>query len=64
MERTKINLENFDESKFIEKNQNNISTVKYDLAFDVDPFFQKTSFLFDESGINDLLLMNLNVYYF
>lgn len=63
-EKMKRNLENVDESKFIEKNLNSITTVKYDLAFDVDPFFQKTSSLFDESGVNDLLLMNLNVIVF
>lgn len=50
------------ESKTIEKNLNNINTTKYDLEFDVDPLFSKTSAKFDETGSKGLLLNNINVF--
>lgn len=45
----------------LEKNLNNIDTNKYDLEFDVDPLFQKTSAKFDEGGAKGLLLNNVSV---
>lgn len=49
------------ESKTLERNLNNINTTKYDLEFDVDPLFSKTSAKFDETGSKGLLLNNINV---
>lgn len=43
----------------LEKNLNNIDTNKYDLEFDIDPLFQKTSAKFDEGGAKGLLMNNL-----
>jgi condensin complex subunit 2 len=48
----------------LEKNIANLDAVKYDLEFDVDPLFQKTSAKFDESGAKGLLLNNLSVKYY
>jgi len=45
----------------LEKNIANIDANKYDLEFDVDPLFQKTSAKFDEGGAKGLLLNNLFV---
>ena len=45
----------------LEKNTANIDTNKYDLEFDIDPLFQKTSAKFDEGGAKGLLLNNLVV---
>ena len=45
----------------LEKNLNNIDTNKYDLEFDLDPLFQKTSAKFDEGGAKGLLLNNVAV---
>ncbi len=50
------------DSKTLEKNLNNINTAKYDLEFDVDPLFSKTSAKFDESGTKGLLLNNISVF--
>lgn len=46
----------------LESNLDNISLKKFDLAFDVDPLFKKTSATFDEGGARGLLLNHLNVY--
>jgi len=43
----------------LEKNLHNIDTNKYDLEFDIDPLFQKTSAKFDEGGAKGLLMNNL-----
>jgi len=43
----------------LEKHLHNIDTNKYDLEFDIDPLFQKTSAKFDEGGAKGLLLNNL-----
>lgn len=48
----------------LEKNLHNIDANKYDLEFDIDPLFQKTSAKFDEGGAKGLLLNNLSVSYF
>jgi len=45
----------------LEKHLHNIDTNKYDLEFDIDPLFQKTSAKFDEGGAKGLLLNNLSV---
>jgi len=45
----------------LEKNLNNLDTNKYDLEFDLDPLFQKTSAKFDEGGAKGLILNNVNV---
>jgi condensin complex subunit 2 len=36
----------------LESNMDNITVKKFDLAFDVDPLFKKTSASFDEGWIN------------
>ena len=53
--------ENLDGEGTLEKNVANLDTNKYDLEFDVDPLFQKTSAKFDEGGAKGLLLNNLYV---
>ena len=45
----------------LEKNLNNLDTNKYDLEFDLDPLFQKTSAKFDEGGAKGLILNNVTV---
>ena len=45
----------------IERDPSKIEITQYDLQFEVDPLFQKTSAKFDEQGINGLLLNNLLV---
>ena len=47
--------------KHIEKNLSNLDAVKYDIEFDIDPLFRKTSAKFDESAAKGLLLNNLCV---
>lgn len=42
----------------LEKNINNINTDKFDLEFDVDPLFKRTTARFDESNAKGLLLNN------
>jgi len=46
----------------LESNLDNISVKKFDLGFDVDPLFKKTSAAFDEAGAKGLLLNHLSVY--
>ena len=58
---TKKGKKEISESSTLEKNPANLEIVKYDLEFDIDPLFQKTSAKFDESGAKGLLLQNLNV---
>jgi condensin complex subunit 2 len=53
--------ENIEGDNTLEKNLSNIDTNKYDLEFDVDPLFQKTSAKFDEGGAKGLLMNNLFV---
>ena len=36
-------------------------TRKYDLEFEVDPLFSRTSAKFDESGVNGLLINNIPI---
>ena len=43
----------------IEKNINNINLSKFDLEFDVDPLFKKTSAQFDSGGGGGKFLCNL-----
>jgi hypothetical protein len=48
-------------SATVEKNLNNIDIAKFDLEFDVDPLFKKTSTQFD-SGWFDNLIYYLDLY--
>ena len=48
-------------SKTIETNLNSINVNKFDLEFEVDPLFQKTSAAFDEGGTSGLLLNHLRL---
>lgn len=43
----------------MEKNINNIDIAKFDLEFDVDPLFKKTSTQFDSGGGGGQFLCNL-----
>ena len=45
--------------KTLEKNQDNLDVEQYDIEFDVDPLFKKTSAKFDEQGASGLLINNL-----
>lgn len=55
------NKRDSDGDNTLEKNLSNIDANKYDLEFDLDPLFQKTSAKFDEGGAKGLLLNNINV---
>ena len=46
-------------SATVEKNLNNIDIAKFDLEFDVDPLFKKTSTQFDSGGGGSQFLCNL-----
>jgi hypothetical protein len=46
----------------LEPNIENLNLKKFDLAFDIDPLFQKTSAKFDEGGAHGMLLNTLSVY--
>eukprot|EP01119_Soliformovum_irregulare_P020385 TRINITY_DN6591_c0_g1_i3.p1 TRINITY_DN6591_c0_g1~~TRINITY_DN6591_c0_g1_i3.p1 ORF type:complete len:660 (+),score=227.59 TRINITY_DN6591_c0_g1_i3:242-1981(+) len=46
----------------LESNLENISVKKFDMMFDVDPLFKKTTAQFDEAGTRGLLLNQLSVY--
>ena len=48
-------------SATLEKNIKALNTDTLDLAFDIDPLFQKTSAEFDEGGAKGLLLNNLGI---
>ena len=48
-------------TKTLEKNPKNLDAVHYDMEFDIDPLFKKTSKKFDEGGASSLLLNTLNV---
>ena len=43
----------------IEKNLSKITTEQFDLDFEVDPYFHKTSSAFDEGGVKGLLLLQV-----
>lgn len=45
----------------LEKNVANINATKYDLEFDIDPLFQKTSAKFDDHGTKGLLMNTIRV---
>ncbi|KAL4482458.1 hypothetical protein ABPG72_001434 [Tetrahymena utriculariae] len=45
----------------LEKNLANINATKYDLEFDIDPLFQKTSAKFDDSGAKGLLMNAIGI---
>ncbi|KAJ3214615.1 hypothetical protein HK099_006783 [Clydaea vesicula] len=45
----------------LEKDPNLLNLKKFDLEFDVDPLFKKTSADFDEGGAKGLLLNNLSI---
>ena len=49
------------EDKHLEKKPENITATKYDIEFDVDPLFKKTSEKFDAAEAKALLLNNLTV---
>ncbi|KAL4470872.1 hypothetical protein ABPG72_016418 [Tetrahymena utriculariae] len=46
-------------AKTLEKNPDNLDVITYDIEFDVDPLFKKTSAKFDEQGASGLLINNL-----
>lgn len=46
----------------LESNIENLNLQKFDLAFNVDPLFKKTSASFDEGGAKGLLLNHLSVF--
>lgn len=46
----------------LENNPDNLNVKKFDLGFDVDPLFHKTSASFDEGGASGLLLNTLSAY--
>ena len=48
-------------SSTVEKNLKNINVNKFELEFDVDPLFKKTTAKFDEQGANSLLQNTLAV---
>lgn len=58
--KTTSSLESTNE-KFLENNPEKLNAEKYDLEFDIDPLFSKTSAKFDESASKALLLNNLIV---
>ena len=45
----------------LETNMDALNVKTFDLEFDVDPLFKKTSALFDEGGAAGLLLNNIGV---
>ena len=45
--------------KIIETNLSKINVKKFDMEFEVDPLFSKTSAAFDEGGTGGLLLNHL-----
>jgi len=47
----------------LEANPDSLDVKKFDLEFDVDPLFRKTSAAFDEGGARGLLLNHLSVGY-
>ena len=49
------------EENTLEKRETNITVDHYDIEFDIDPLFKKTTALFDESSSRGLLLNNLMV---
>eukprot|EP00742_Colponemidia_sp_Colp-10_P008083 GILJ01008725.1.p1 GENE.GILJ01008725.1~~GILJ01008725.1.p1 ORF type:complete len:700 (+),score=180.43 GILJ01008725.1:61-2160(+) len=49
------------ESSTLEKNPDNLNLNKFDLEFEVDPLFHKTSARFDEGGVKGLLLNSLRI---
>jgi condensin complex subunit 2 len=49
------------EENTLEKKESNILIDHYDIEFDIDPLFKKTTAQFDESSAKGLLLNNLMV---
>jgi condensin complex subunit 2 len=47
--------------KTLEKHPKTLDTLHYDMEFDIDPLFKKTSKKFDEGGASSLLLNTLSV---
>lgn len=45
----------------LEKNVANINATKYDLEFDIDPLFTKTSAKFDDHGTKGLLMNTIKI---
>ena len=50
-------------SQTIERNTKALDINSFDLEFEVDPLFQKTSAAFDEGGVEGLLLNHLCIKY-
>ena len=50
-------------AKTLEKNVDKLDTVHYDMEFDIDPLFKKTSAKFDEGGAVSLLVNTLSVFF-
>lgn len=53
--------ENFQGEETLEKNKANLVTDNFDIEFEIDPLFKIKTARFDESGIKNLLLNNINV---
>ncbi len=49
--------------KIIEPNLSKLNVKKFDMEFEVDPLFSKTSAAFDEGGTGGLLLNHLRYRY-
>ena len=47
----------------VEKNPKVLDVNTYDLEFEVDPMFRKTSAAFDDGGVEALLFTHLSVRY-
>ena len=61
METEKKKVKRKKKAATIEKNLNNIDIAKFDLEFDVDPLFKKTSTQFDSGGGGGQFLCNLYI---
>ena len=48
----------------VEKNPKVLDVNTYDLEFEVDPMFRKTSAAFDDGGVEALLFTHLSIRYF
>ena len=48
----------------VEKNPKVLDVNTYDLEFEVDPMFRKTSAAFDDGGVEALLFTHLSIRYY
>ncbi len=47
-------------NKVLEKNVKNLNINTFDLEYQIDPLFKKTSAAFDEGGVEGLLINHLH----